>query len=235
MDRQAFKTHLKRRGKKDHVAEGLAQQVEAFAGWLQQERGRDLASAQTGDLEAYARWAEERKKGSARKAVRGVALYYGWTDQAELAACAAGIREAAIAKTRRTFRLRDFAGVDPAHVEALAQAGIVDVKQMIAAGATPAMRQALSRETGVPIEAILEYVKLSDLSRLGGLKRVRARLYYDAGVDTIDKLAAWEPAALREMFVEYVECTGFDGIAPLPREVRNAVATAKTLPRLVEY
>jgi hypothetical protein len=88
---------------------------------------------------------------------------------------------------------------------------------------------------GVPLETVLEYVKLSDLTRVGALKRVRARLYYEAGVDTIEKLAAWDPAALREMFVAYVERTGFEGIAPLPREVENAVETAKKLPRLVEY
>ena len=102
-------------------------------------------------------------------------------------------------------------------------------------GKTPALRQTLAEATGVPLETILEYTQLSDLTRVGALKRVRARLYYDAGVDTIDALAAWDPAALREMFVEYVTRTGFDGIAPLPKEIRNAVATAKTLPRLVEY
>ena len=234
MDREAFKQALKRRGKKEHVAEGLVQQVEAFAAYLQ-ERGTELAAASTDDIKAYAQWAEGQRKGSARKLVRGIALYYEMTGQAELATCASGIREAAIAKTRRAFPLKEFAGVDPVHISSLEQAGIVDVQQMIAAGKTPALRQALADKTGLPLETILEYVKLSDLTRVGGLRSVRARLYYEAGVDTIDKLAAWDPAALRAWFVEYVERTGFEGIAPLPKEVRNAVATAKTLTRLVEY
>jgi hypothetical protein len=37
------------------------------------------------------------------------------------------------------------------------------------------------------------------------------------------------------MLVEFVERGGFGGIAPLPKEVRNAIATAKQLPRIVEY
>jgi hypothetical protein len=70
---------------------------------------------------------------------------------------------------------------------------------------------------------------------VGGLRSVRARLYYDAGVDTVEGLAAWDPEELRAMLVDFVARTGFDGIAPLPKEARNAVATAKTLERLVEY
>jgi hypothetical protein len=78
---------------------------------------------------------------------------------------------------------------------------------------------------------MLELVKLSDLSRLGGLKSVRARLfYYDAGVDTVEKIAQWEPEELRAMLSEFVGESGFDGIAPLPKEVHNAVDKARSLP-----
>ena len=40
---------------------------------------------------------------------------------------------------------------------------------------------------GVPLEVILEFVKLSDLARIPGLKTIRTRLC-DAGVDTIERL-----------------------------------------------
>jgi hypothetical protein len=35
--------------------------------------------------------------------------------------------------------------------------------------------------------------------------------------------------------VGFVERTGFDGIAPLPKEVRNAIVKARQLPAVVEY
>jgi predicted flap endonuclease-1-like 5' DNA nuclease len=167
--------------------------------------------------------------------VRGIGLYYDLVDRQDLAARAWEIREAAIARRRKVFALKDFRGVDHAYVKALAAEGIANVEQMVAAGKTPAQREALSRRTGVPLAAVVEYVKLSDLARVGGLRSVRARLYYDAGVDTVEKLAAWDPEELRAMLVDFVARTGFDGIAPLPKEARNAVATAKTLERLVEY
>lgn len=70
---------------------------------------------------------------------------------------------------------------------------------------------------------------------MGAIKAVRARLYYDAGIDTIDKMASREPDELRKTLLEWVKRTGFDGIAPLPKELRNAVRTAKTIERKVTY
>jgi hypothetical protein len=67
------------------------------------------------------------------------------------------------------------------------------------------------------------------------VKSVRARLYYDAGVDTVEKMAEWDPEELREMLIAFVEQTGFDGVAPLPKEARNTVETARKLPKIVEY
>jgi hypothetical protein len=78
-------------------------------------------------------------------------------------------------------------------------------------------------------------VKLSDLARIPGLKNIRARLYYEAGVDSIKKLAVWDPEELRAMLVDFVEETGFEGIAPWPKEASSAVKTAKKLPEMVDY
>jgi predicted RecB family nuclease len=82
---------------------------------------------------------------------------------------------------------------------------------------------------------VLELVKLSDLSRLPGVKGIRARLYYDAGVDTVEKLAAWEPEALLSLTQEFVQRTQFEGIAPLPKEVSSTIANARKLPKVVEW
>ena len=55
------------------------------------------------------------------------------------------------------------------------------------------------------------------------------------GMDTIEKMAQWDPQELRTMIVQFVEQTGFDGIATLPTEARFSVQQAKKLPRIVEY
>jgi hypothetical protein len=137
-------------------------------------------------------------------------------------------------KRQNPFKLRDFRGVNPAHIQKLEARGIKSAEQMLAAGRTQKQRATLAEEAGVPEEAILELVKLSDLARLPGVKGIRARLYYAAGIDSVGKMASWETEALRIMVAEYVERTGFDGIPPLPKEARSTVANAQRLPEVVE-
>jgi hypothetical protein len=184
-------------------------------------------------LEAYVACVEREPKASAKTHLWAIRYYYAWTGDDGLRHLAGVLREERIERT--PFPLAKFRGVDPAHVSALATFGIKHVKHMLDAGRTPRARQALASRTGVPVEAILELVRLSDLARIPGVKGVRARLYCDAGVDTIEKLATWEPEALRTMIVDFVERTAFDGVATLPAEARSAVRQARRLPKVVDY
>lgn len=233
MDEAAFRQHLKRAGKQAHVIDGLVAQVGRFASFLEED-GRGLDDARPADLDNYAA-AQAAGRGGGGSHVRALALYYAFAGRPELAAHAAALREAQTAAARRAFALRDFRGVDVATVEALAARGVVDVADMLAAGRTPEQRRALATAAGVAPERVLELVKLSDLARLGGLKGVRARLYYDAGADTPAAIAAWEPEALEHMLADFVARSGFEGLAPLPKEVRSTVRAARALPPAVEY
>jgi hypothetical protein len=234
MGLEGFRRSMRRKGKKNHVIDGLVHSIERFRGFLL-ESNTDLASVTEAQLDEFAEALEKERKGLARKVIRGVALYYDYVDQPDLARYANRIRERAISKTRRVFKLADFKGVNTEYVESLAAIGIVDVQQLIQAGKTPSDRKLLAQKTGIPYDVIVEYVKLSDLTRIGGLRTVRARLYYDAGLDTINKIAESDPTHLREHFVNYVESTGFPGIPPLPKELSNAVITAQQLEEIVEY
>jgi hypothetical protein len=138
-------------------------------------------------------------------------------------------------KKHNPFKLKDFMGVKPDQIATLEAAGVRNTSQMLSVGRTVKGREELANETGIPLEAVIELVKLSDLARLPGVKGIRARLYYAAGVDTVEKLAGWEPDALLEMTTEFVEKTGFPGVAPLPKEVRSTIANAWNLPKIVEW
>jgi hypothetical protein len=138
-------------------------------------------------------------------------------------------------KKRNPFKLKDFRGIHPDVIARLGSHCIKNAGQMLVVGRTKVQRSALARETGIPENIILELVKLSDLARLPGVKGIRARLYFDAGIDSAEKMAGWEPEALRVMVTNYVEQTGFDGIPPLPKEVSSTIANAKKLPQVIEY
>jgi predicted flap endonuclease-1-like 5' DNA nuclease len=195
--------------------------------------GKGLAEAEPADLEAFVAWIEREPKASAKTQLWALRYYFEFEKNDEMYQLAGLLREQRI--KRSSFPLKDFRGVDVEHTARLAAAGIKDVKQMLEAGRTHAGRQKLADETGVPLAAIVELVKLSDLARIPGIKGIRARLYHDAGVDTVAKMAGWDPEELRAMVLEFVERTGFEGIAPLPAEAAFSVARAKELPKIIEY
>jgi hypothetical protein len=138
-------------------------------------------------------------------------------------------------KKQIPFKLRDFVGIDLEYISKLEAVRIKYTGQILSAGKTPQSRADLSARVGIPEEAVLELVKLSDLARLPGVKGIRARLYYAAGVDTVEKLASFEPQALLDLTAEFVQKSGFEGIAPLPKEVSSTISNARLLPTVVEW
>jgi hypothetical protein len=234
MDEAAFRDFLRRGGRSQSAIERCVKFVRDFEAYLRAQGldgGLDEATAE--DVDAYVEWVESVPKASAKTHLWALRYYFEFVSNAEMRDRAGQLRQARI--KRRPFVLAQFHGVDYAYVEKLAEAGIVDVQQMLEFGRTASDRRALAERTGIPGDAVEEFVRLSDLARLGGVKSIRARLYYDAGVDSVEKMATWDPEELRAMLIVFVERTGFAGIAPLPREARNAVETARRLPKVVEY
>ncbi len=234
MDEEGFGAFLKRGGRSPSAVKRCIAHVCEFEQFLQQQAGgKPLGDAGVDDLDGFVEWVEQEPKATAKTHLWALRYYFDYVSNEGLRNHAGALRQERIQRT--PFPLRRFRDVDPGHVDALAAVGIENVDQMREAGRTPQDRQRLTTATGVPPDAILELVKLSDLARVAGLKGIRARLYHDAGVDTLEKLAAWEPEALQERLAEFVERTGFDGIAPLPKEAAGAVAQARKLPQAVEY
>lgn len=154
----------------------MVQQVESFGQYLSAERGKELDAAVPQDVRDYIAVLEVKERHSSCKDIRALALYYKFSGNDELASFVSAQREAGIAKGRASFPLREFLGIDPLPIQHLAALGILNAEQMLTAGATPEKRAALAQAAGVTEPQILELVKLSDLSRLAGVKAIRARL-----------------------------------------------------------
>jgi hypothetical protein len=105
---------------------------------------------------------------------------------------------------------------------------------MLDAGKTKKQREDLSKQLDIPEESILELVKLSDITRLGYVKKKLSRLYYEAGLDSPAKIAAFEPDDLHAFFVKFVEESGWDGMVPNPSDLVGNVANARKLKKIVE-
>ncbi|HEY71103.1 MAG TPA: DUF4332 domain-containing protein [Anaerolineae bacterium] len=228
-----FLRFLKSGGRSESARKRVGKCIQEFERFLAEQRGMGIEHADAEDLESFVKWIEQRPKTSAKTHLWALGYYFEYTAQEDLRRLAGLFREQRM--VRKPFLLRDFRGVDPGTAAKLAAIGIRNVKQMLAAGRTRQARTSLSLETGISEDTILELVKLSDLARIPGIKAIRARLYHDAGVDTVEKMAQWEPEALRRAMVVFVERTGFDGVPTLLAEARYSIAKARSLPRLVEY
>jgi hypothetical protein len=231
---EAFRTFLKRGGRSESATGRCLRATQELADYLREQRGgRRLDEAEAEDLEAFVAWVEREPKASAKGHLWALRYYFQFSDNEEMEQLASRLRQERI--ETKPAALREFPGVDPAHLAALAAAGIRHAEHMMAAGRTKSDRQSLADKTGVPLDRILEFVKLSDLSRLRGVRGIRARLYVDAGIDTVAKMAEQEPEPLRQRIVEFVERTGFEGVPTLPAEARATVAEARRLPQRIEY
>jgi len=231
---EEFRKYLKRRGKKDHVVNGLIERCGMFEDFLHARQKPSIDDAEKEDIMDFL---DEIKgqKADVNNHLRAIGLYFKFVSKSELSALASRLRGQRISSAKKSFALKDFRGVSKKLVAALAKEGVTNADKMLEEGKTPSGRRTLSGKTGVPEETILEIVKLSDLSRIEGVKSIRARLYYDAGVDTVEKMAKWNPEELRAYMIEFVKKSGFKGTPPLPKEVKYAIETARKLPKLLEY
>jgi hypothetical protein len=234
MNEQEFRTFLKRGGRSDSAQERVLRMVREFSDFLQAKYcGKALGQAGAAELESFIRGIETETGKPAKTHLWAIRYYFEFIENEPLQQFAARMRGERI--KRKAFKLRDFMGVDGSCVKKLQEAGISDVQQMLARGKNPQEREQVAASTGIPVGIIEEFVKLSDLARIPGIKTKRARLYFEAGVDTLEKMAGWEPKALRQMLIEYVARTGFDGIAPLLGEAQYSVKKAKELPKIVVF
>ena len=231
LDEEGFRRYLKKIGKSEKRCESEVRNVKKFQDYLSGYKNKKLGAETPDDLKDFVDWAEGKRE-KINVLLWVLNRYYSCMSN-DLMFCA--VNELIGSDYMKKCNLKDFLGVNHQHIQALRKEGVFTSEHMLKAGRTEEGRRKLAEKTGLPLSAILELVKLADLSRIVGLKRKRARLYYDAGVDTMDKIAEWDHKEMQQMLAEFVERTGFDGSPPTLSEASFTVKLAKFLPRIVEY
>lgn len=233
MDEEGFRKYLKRGGKKPHVVDRNIESVKIFTSFLRKEMNKDLADVTKEDLDSYVCKIEQKKQ-SAKGALYTLMNFFHFLEDKELLAHASALRNERTKKTRKIFPIKEFLKVNQEHVQKLATLGIKNVEQMLEKGKTKKQRVELSKQLVVPEESILELVKLSDITRMGYVKKKLSRLYYEAGLDSPAKVAAFEPKELHEFFTKFVEESGWNGMVPNPSDLVSNIKNARQLSKVVE-
>jgi hypothetical protein len=231
MGDEEFMAYMKKAKRPANTIKGYVRSLEFYVNFLQSHRQvRTPDEAGPIDLKAFVSWGIERGENIYRH-LWGIRIYYEFR---QLEIMEKTVRKWMEYVQNATRKLREFPKVDQDSVKKLSAIGIKTVNQLLRAGNSPEKRAALSEKTGASQDVLLELFKLSNLSRLPGLKKVRGRLFYEAGLDTFASIAVLEPEEVCAILQEYIEKTGFDGSAPTPNEAQVTVTMAKFLPENLE-
>ncbi len=233
MDEKAFAVFLKKKGKKADVVERNIRTVNNVADFMKREFHKQFGDISSDDIKQYVSALEAQKK-SPKGPLYALMNYFKFTGDKELLKCAASLRQTRTEKSRSVFLLKNFMDVNQEYVKIFTKAGIKNVDDMLKAGNTKVKRKKLSQQLNIPEDAILELVKLSDITRLGYVKTKLTRLYYNAGLDSPEKIAKFEPDELHAFFVKFVKESGWDGMVPNPKDLVGNIARARKLEKVVE-
>lgn len=132
-------------------------------------------------------------------------------------------------------KLVQIEGVGPAYAAKLEEIGISTTDQLLQRGATPQGRKEIAEQTGISPTLILRWVNQADLFRIKGVGEEYADLLEAAGVDTVPELAQRNPANLYQKLVEVNQEKKLVRRLPTEDQVRDWVAQAAQLPRVVTH
>jgi len=203
-----------------------------FEKYLLDDKKKKIEGAIPKDLEDFRVWGERNKLKNIRMHFMSIAAYYEYLHKEQMVLKA---KELMGLIKLDTYKLKNFQGINKDNIEKLNRNGIKTARQILKIGCTKEGRNKLSKITDIPIDTILELVKLSDLARIPGVKKVRARLYYEAGLDTLEKITGCDTEELRKISAEYIKKTSFKGVPPTKKEAEHTVTLAKYLKKYVEY
>jgi len=126
-------------------------------------------------------------------------------------------------------------GIGPKHGEALRNAGIRTVDDLLAAGADKASRSALAEKTGISEARIMKCVNMADLFRINGVASQYAELLECAGVDTVREL---KHRNAENLAMKMAEVNGEKNLVrrtPSTKIVQDWIFQAQKLPGMVTY
>ena len=112
-------------------------------------------------------------------------------------------------------------------------AGINNVNDLLAEGATPEARKEMAARSGLPAEQVLTFVNYADILRINGIARDTAELLQTVGVKTAVDLAQSNASTLQVKLQQANEARKRKGKLPTEQQIAEWIEGAKTLPKLV--
>jgi predicted flap endonuclease-1-like 5' DNA nuclease len=126
-------------------------------------------------------------------------------------------------------------GIGPTYAGKLEKSGVKSINDLLEKAATREGRRELSKETGISLALIVEWVSQADLMTIDGIGPQYADLLKAAGVDTVPELALRDPVALLDRMVKVNDEKHLVNQLPSVQEISKWIKQALKSPRRIRY
>jgi DNA polymerase/3'-5' exonuclease PolX len=130
-------------------------------------------------------------------------------------------------------RIVDLTRLEPKYVSALKSRGVHSTDSLLRHAATARARGALSRQTGIPVDLIDEWVHMADLMRVNGLGESYCFLLKAAGVRRLEDLRRARADQLYRAIEGVDHYERWVGRLPSFRRVRSWIEASRRIPMVV--
>ena len=132
-------------------------------------------------------------------------------------------------------KLSEIEGIGEAYSGKLKEAGITSLENLLEICCDKKGRKEVAEKSGISEKQILNWVNRADLSRIKGVSTQYADLLKFSGVDTVPELALRNPENLQLKMSEINEAKKLVRKEPVVSQVRDWIAQAKELPRVITH
>ena len=137
--------------------------------------------------------------------------------------------------TPNPVNLDKFPGVAAETITKLNNANIKNTAHLFRKIKTPGDRENLAGELGISPKEILELTNLTDLVRIKWIGPIFARLFYDSGTDTAQKVSDADAKPLFKHLVQINNEKGYTKGKFIESDVELCIKVADMVPKVIEY
>ncbi|QSX04996.1 DUF4332 domain-containing protein [Sedimentibacter sp. zth1] len=134
----------------------------------------------------------------------------------------------------KTRKIKEYTSIGVDNITKLMDYGIISTKDIIYRCDTSKKRKLVAHATEVSECVIERAVCLSDISRLPGIKDIRASLYYDCGFISMKNIAIQEPKEFIDKVSKFIKANNIEKKPPLNKEISTQIAWAKVYKELIK-
>ena len=134
-----------------------------------------------------------------------------------------------------SYSIAGIRAIAPFYAAKLKAVGIRSTTKLLQRAATPKLRKQLAEATTIPVNLILDWVNIADLTRVRGIALDYAELLAAVGVDTVRDLKRRNAANLVARMAELNARKKYVDLLPSEKRIAGWIGAAKLLKPVIRY